>query len=97
MMVTNVVTNQKYSDIMCMNASVDVEDRNEIIKNIKAMFMHKIGAVLVNTADSVIISAFIGVIVLGKYTNYTTIMTSMTGLLGLFFYPLTSIVGSCFC
>lgn len=95
-LVTNAVTNQKYSDIMCIKASVDVEDRNKIIKNIKAMFMHKIGAVLVNTADSVIISAFIGVIVLGKYTNYTTIMTSMTGLLGLFFYPLTSVVGHVF-
>ena len=57
------------------------------------MFMHRIGGVLVNTADSVIISAFIGVVILGKYTNYTTIMTAMTGVLGLFFTPLTSIIG----
>lgn len=64
--------------------------------HIKAMFMHKIGTVLVNTADSVIISAFIGVALLGKYANYTTIMTSMTGLLSLFFYPLTSVIGHAF-
>lgn len=94
--VTNIVTNREYHDIMHKKAVVDIEDRKQIISNIKAMFMHKIGAVLVNTTDSAIISAFIGVVVLGKYTNYTTIMTSMTGLLGLFFYPLTSVIGHVF-
>ncbi len=94
--VTNVITNRKYYDVMHRKASINGEDKKQIINNIKAMFMHKIGTVLVNTADSVIISAFIGVVILGKYANYTTIMTSMTGLLSLFFYPLTSVVGHVF-
>lgn len=93
---TNVITNYKYRDIIHIKASIDGRDRRQIVNNIKAMFMHKIGGVLVNTADSVIISAFIGVIILGKYSNYTTIMTSMTGLLSLFFYPLTSVIGHVF-
>lgn len=93
---TNFITNRKYYDLMHRKSLIDREDRYQIINNIKAMFMHKIGTVLVNTADSVIISAFIGVVILGKYANYTTIMTSMTGLLSLFFYPLTSIVGHVF-
>lgn len=82
---TNVITNRKYYDVTHRKASINGEDKKLIINNIKAMFMHKIGTVLVNTADSVIISAFIGVVILGKYANYTTIMTSMTGLLSLFF------------
>ena len=94
--VTNVITNRKYYDVMHRKASINGEDKKQIINNIKAMFMHKIGTVLVNTADSVIISAFIGVVILGKYANYTTIMTSMTGLLSLFFYPLTSVIGHVF-
>lgn len=94
--VTNVITNRKYYDVIYRKASINGEDKKQIINNIKAMFMHKIGTVLVNTADSVIISAFIGVVILGKYANYTTIMTSMTGLLSLFFYPLTSVVGHVF-
>ena len=93
---TNFITNRKYYDLMHRKSLIDREDRYQIINNVKAMFMHKIGTVLVNTADSVIISAFIGVVILGKYANYTTIMTSMTGLLSLFFYPLTSIVGHVF-
>ena len=93
---TNIVTNRKYYEVMHREAYIDTEDKKQIINNIKAMFMHKIGTVLVNTADSVIISAFIGVVILGKYANYTTIMTSMTGLLSLFFYPLTSVIGHVF-
>ena len=78
---------------MLTNAEVSYEVKNKVVKNVKAMFMHKIGGLLVNTADSIIISAFIGVVILGKYSNYTTIMTSMVGVITLFFTPLTSIIG----
>jgi hypothetical protein len=39
------------------------------------------------------ISAFFGVVILGMYSNYVSIMTSMHGMLILFFLPLTSIIG----
>lgn len=94
--VTNVIINHKYSDVICRDSNIDIQDKNQIINNIKAMFMHKIGSVLVNTADSLIISTFIGVVILGKYSNYTMVMTSLTGLLSLFFYPLTSVIGHAF-
>ena len=93
----NYFCKKKFGDIIAVkNAEIDKESKVQIINNIKAMFMHKIGNVLVNTADSVIISAFVGVVALGIYSNYTTIMLSMTGVLTLFFYPLTSVVGHAF-
>ena len=95
-LVTNVIIYRRYSDVINKKSLVDKTDRKQIINNIKAMFMHKIGGVLVNTTDSMIISAFIGVVVLGKYSNYTTIMSSMIGLLSLLFYPLTSVIGHVF-
>lgn len=58
--------------------------------------MHQIGNVLVNTIDSIIISAFIGVTILGKYTNYTTIVSAMISVLCLFFQPLSSSIGHLF-
>jgi O-antigen/teichoic acid export membrane protein len=91
--ITELVSRLKYNKIINNKQSIDVETKHEVVKNIKAMFMHKIGGVLVNTADSVIISAFIGVVVLGKYSNYTTIMTSMVAVINLFFSPLTSVIG----
>lgn len=91
--LTEIITRRKYNDIIHQKEKVDSETKGFVIRNVKAMFMHKIGGVLVNTADSLIISAFIGVVILGKYINYTTIMLSMTGVLTLFFTPLTSIMG----
>ena len=90
---TKVATNIKYKFIIANKRSVDPDTKKEVTKNVKAMFMHKIGGVLVNTVDSIIISTFIGVVILGKYTNYTVIMTAMTGTITLFFTPLTSVVG----
>ena len=84
---------KKHADILSNRQRLDRETGREVTKNIRAMFMHQIGAVLVNTADSVIISAFIGVAVLGKYSNYTTIVTAMSGLLALLFSSLTSVIG----
>ena len=57
------------------------------------MFIHKIGYVLVNTVDSVVISSFVGVISLGEYSNYTMVLTSMTGIITLVFTSLTSVIG----
>ena len=94
---TELITQKKYSVILQNpKARIDGETKTEVVKNVKALFAHKIGGVLVNTIDSIIISAFIGVSMLGKYSNYTTIMTAMVGTIVLFFTPLTSILGHAF-
>lgn len=90
---TEFATRKSYKEIIKVKPKASKETKNEVLKQSKAMFMHKIGGVLVNTADSVIISAFIGVVILGKYSNYSTIVVALTGTIALFFTPLTSIIG----
>lgn len=91
--VTEIIARVKHNGIIKNKQKIDSESKKEVTKSVKAMFMHRIGGVLVNTADSLIISAFIGVVVLGKYSNYTVIMTAMVGVLNLCFSPLTSVIG----
>ena len=91
--VTEHIVRKLHPDIIAMNEKLDKEATAEVTKNVKAMFMHKIGAILVGAVDSIIISAFIGVTILGKYTNYTAICGAMTGILALLFTPLTAVVG----
>lgn len=91
--VTELIARRKHGAIIKNKQSIDADTKKDVTQKVKAMFMHKIGGVLVNTADSIIISAFIGIVILGKYTNYTTIMVAMTGVLGLCFSPLTSVIG----
>lgn len=92
-LVTEVISYKKYRSIVNRRQRIDAETRKEVTRNIKAMFMHKVGYVLVNTLDSVIIASFVGVIALGEYSNYTTILASMNGVLKLVFSSLTSVIG----
>lgn len=91
--VTRVVIRKKYAPVLQHRQKIDVQTRKELVRNIKAMFMHKIGTLLVNTVDSVVIAAFVGVVALGSYSNYSTIQTAMSGILGLVFSSLVSVLG----
>lgn len=90
---TEIITRKKYGAILRVKERLDTETKRNVRKNIKAMFMHKIGYVLVNTVDSVVISAFVGVVSLGEYSNYTMILSSMVGIITLVFSSLTSVIG----
>lgn len=94
--LTEIITRKQYYHIISTKNVVNKEDKKSIIKSVKAMFMHKIGGVLGITLDNIIISSFIGVVILGKYSNYTIIITAITNIIFLFFTPLTSIIGHLF-
>ncbi|MDE5592497.1 MAG: hypothetical protein K2I75_01030, partial [Clostridiales bacterium] len=59
--VTELIARRKHGGIIKNKQRIDDQTKKDVTKNVKAMFMHKIGGVLVNTADSIIISAFIGI------------------------------------
>ena len=87
------IARKKYAHILSCRQSLSILNYAEITKNIKAMFMHKVGSLLVTTADSIVISVCIGVNALGSYSNYTTILSSVTNLTALVFTSLTSVLG----
>lgn len=91
--VTEAVARRKYGTILVQKGTLDSQTRMELGRSIRAMFMHKVGYLLVSSADSMIISIFVGVVALGEYSNYATIMASMTGVLKLVFSSLTSVFG----
>lgn len=53
------------------------EERHDIFKNVKAMLMHKLGNVVVNNTDNLLISSFVGVITAGIYSNYYLVIGSV--------------------
>ena len=92
--MTEAVVRNLHGDILDMRQEfVDKSTKEEIARNARAMFMHRVGSILVATIDSVIISTFIGVAILGKYSNYTYIAGILTGTISIIFSSLTSIVG----
>ncbi len=91
--LTEIAFRRLHGDIISINSSLGEEKKAEVTRNVKAMFMHKVGTVLCGSIDNIIISGFIGVVILGKYSNYVFISGVLANTIGLFFSPLTSIVG----
>lgn len=53
------------------------EEAAALKKNIRALLMHKIGLVVLNSSDNIIISRFIGVLSVGLYSNYSLITNAV--------------------
>ncbi|MBQ8658080.1 MAG: hypothetical protein IJ506_03010 [Clostridia bacterium] len=92
-LATEYVFRHDYKNLLGASSKLDEETKKGVVKSIKAMFMHKFGSVLVNALDSMIISAFIGIAILGKYSNYVLVCTAGVVILSLVFTPLTAVIG----
>ena len=54
-----------------------------IISKVKALFVVKIGGIVLNSVDNIVISMFLGLSILGKYNNYYFIVNSVLSVVGL--------------
>lgn len=73
---------------------LDVATKNEIVKNTKAMMMHKIGGVVVNSTDNIILAKFVSITAVGLYSNYYLIINALNMVLGQIFTSLLSSIGN---
>lgn len=65
-----------------------------IAKNTFAMSLHKIGGVLVEATDNLIMSAFVGLSAVGIYSNYTLIAYNIRSCLIIVFNSFTASIGN---
>ncbi|MCR4843169.1 MAG: lipopolysaccharide biosynthesis protein, partial [Eubacterium sp.] len=70
------------------------EDRGAIMKNVRAMMYHKVGTILVNNTDNIILSAFKGLAVVGCYSNYYLLIGSVRQVLDRAFDGIAASVGN---
>ena len=70
------------------------EEKRNIYQNIRAMLMHKVGDVLVNNTDNLILSAVVGLVSVGCYSNYYLIIASVHSIMTRMFQGLTASVGN---
>ena len=70
------------------------EERKNIFSNIKAMLMHKVGTVIVNNTDNLLLSAFVGLASVGSYSNYYLVIGSIRQMLNQVYQGITASVGN---
>ena len=61
---------------------------------IRDLFTSKLGAVIFDSADTIVISAFLGLTALAIYQNYFFIVSSLTGLIAIIFTSCTAGIGN---
>lgn len=76
------VTNKKYPEYKC-RGSLSKEEKQGIVKRVTGLFVNKVCDVVCNSFDSIIISVFLGLELLGKYNNYFYIMNALMIVLGI--------------
>lgn len=70
------------------------EKVDEINHRIKDLFTSKVGAVIVNSADTIVISAFLGLTMLAIYQNYFFILNSIVGFVAIIFNACMAGIGN---
>lgn len=66
----------------------------EINGKIRDLFTSKLGYTIVSSADTIVISAFLGLTILAKYQNYYFILSSIIGFVAIVYSSITAGVGN---
>lgn len=70
------------------------EDVQKINHRIRDLFTAKFGGVIVNSVDTIVISAFLGLTALAIYQNYNFIIISISGFITVIFSSVTAGIGN---
>lgn len=91
--VTAIVATKMYPDYHPIG-TLSKDQVCDINHRIRDLFTSKLGSVIVNSADTVVISAFLGLTILAIYQNYYYILTSIIGFVGIVFQSCTAGIGN---
>lgn len=91
----SVIVDKRYPYLDMKHAEpLDKELKKEIFKNVRAMAYHRLGGVVVNGTDNLIIARAVSVISAGLYSNYFLIKNTIMSVINILFQSITSSVGN---
>ena len=94
-LIANIVSNRRYGFIKKKtDAVLTREDKSFISKNVRALFYHRVGGVVINGTDNLVISYFIGLAQVGIYANYLMVTNAVNIFAGQIFTGILASVGN---
>lgn len=73
---------------------IEKKEKKKIFSDVKSMFVYKIGGIILNNTDNILISILVSTEMVGYYGNYTMIITAVTTMATLVFSSLTASIGN---
>ncbi len=90
---TSIVVSKMYPDYR-PEGKLDDQEVKKINQRIRDLFTSKIGSVVLNSADTIVVSTFLGLSSLAIYQNYYFIITSVVGFVTIVFNACTAGIGN---
>lgn len=92
-LILNHICNKRHKDIFQTKQEVEF-DTKPIKKHIISVFFYKIGAVLINSTDNILISVLVSTLAVGYYSNYHTVITAVSGFISIISSSLIAGIGN---
>ena len=91
----SIKANKMYPYLKDKNVKpLEKQEFNKIKKNVFAMMFHKIGGMVVNSTDNIILSKFVGIVSVGVYSNYYMIINGLELVTNQIFDAIVASVGN---
>ena len=92
-LVRSIVVKKLYPEIKCEGKLSD-KSKAEIKKKVLGLMVYKISEVCRNSFDSIVLSAFLGLVILANYQNYYFIMTAVISIFTLISNAIIASIGN---
>lgn len=93
--LNSIQANRMYPYLKEKNVKkLEKEEKDKIKKNVFAMLFHKVGNVVVNSTDNIIISKYIGLVQVGLYSNYYMVTNALVIITNQVFEAVVASVGN---
>lgn len=92
--VINRYIDYKYMWLKKIDGQIGEDEKSNLIKNISALFMHKIGGVVVFGTDNLVISYFINLNTVAQYNSYNMVFSTFKNILENAMASITPSVGN---
>ena len=93
--IFSMILDRRYPYLKEKNVQkLDDATRKNLFTNIKALFVGKIGYIISQCSDNLVISAIVSVTAVGMYSNYSTLVSSVSGFVKTFTSGVTASMGN---
>lgn len=89
-----IVSRKMYPFLSQNKTTLSKKEKKEIFDNTKSFMVYKIGGVILNNTDNILISILVLTEFVGYYSNYTIIISAITTLITMFFNAMIASIGN---
>lgn len=92
--VLSCIADRRYPYLSVGEIDKEAFEKRGLLDNIKATFLYKVSAVILNNTDNILISMIVGTVAVGYYSNYYMVITYISAFVGIFITGITASLGN---